>query len=101
MPGLTGAAIAASREPDRSTEAIESTSSRPPSSIEGWEMIRPASEGLPPPGSDPGEADPEETIRRAQLGPGRCSLAHGELVTQGDVFQGEPAMAAAEEREEW
>jgi hypothetical protein len=56
--------------------------------------------GLPPPGPDPGEPDPEETIRRAKLGPGRRSLVHGELLVQGEVLQGELAVAAADEREE-
>src|SRR6202034_1489840 len=41
--GLTGTAMAASKEPDRSTEAIESTLSRPPSSSEGWETVLPTS----------------------------------------------------------
>ena len=57
-------------------------------------------EGLPPPGPDPGEPDPEETISRAKLGPGRRSLVHGELVTQGAVLQGELALAATQEGEE-
>ena len=57
-------------------------------------------EGLPPPGPDPGQPDPEETISRAKLGPGHRSLVHGELVAQGEVLEGELAVAAAEEREE-
>src|SRR5439155_16298219 len=44
--------------------------------------------------------DPEEAIRRAQLGPCRGSLVHGELVAQGEVLEGELAVAAAEEGEE-
>ena len=57
-------------------------------------------ERRPPPGPDPGEPDPEEAIRPAQPGPGHRSLVHGELVAQGEVLQGELAMAAAEEGEE-
>jgi hypothetical protein len=57
-------------------------------------------EGLPPPGPDPGQPDPEETIRHAKLRPGRRSLVHGELVAQREVLQGKLAVAAAEEREE-
>ena len=40
------------------------------------------------------------TIRRAKPGPGRWSRVHGELLAQGEVLQGELAVAAAEEREE-
>jgi len=57
-------------------------------------------EGPPPPGPDPGQPDPEEAIRAAQPRPGRRSRVHGELVVQGEVLQGEMAVAAAEEREE-
>ena len=57
-------------------------------------------EGLPPPGPDPDQPDPEEAIRRAKLGPGRRPPVHGELVAQGKVFEGELAVADAEEREE-
>ena len=57
-------------------------------------------EGLPPPGPDSGQPDPEEAISRAQSGPGRRSLVHGELLAQGEVLEGELAVAAAEEREE-
>jgi hypothetical protein len=35
-----------------------------------------------------------------QFRPGHRSLIHGELVAQGEVLQGGPTMAAAEEREE-
>ena len=52
------------------------------------------------PATDPGQADPEEAIAPVQLGSARRPLVHGELVTQGDVLQGELAVAAAEEREE-
>ena len=57
-------------------------------------------EGLSPLGPDSGQPDPEEAIRRAQLGPCRGSLVHGELVAQGEVLEGELAVAAAEEGEE-
>jgi hypothetical protein len=57
-------------------------------------------EGLPPPGPDPRQPDPEETISRAKLGPGHRSLVHGELLAQGEVLEGELPVAAAEEREE-
>jgi hypothetical protein len=58
-----------------------------------------ASTGLPP-GPDPGQPDPEEAISPAKLGPGRRSLVHGELLAQGELLQGELAVAAADEREE-
>jgi hypothetical protein len=40
-------------------------------------------EELSPPGPDAGQTDPEQTIRRAKSGPGRCSLVDGELLAQG------------------
>jgi len=57
-------------------------------------------EGLPPPGPDPGQPDPEEAIRPVQPGPRRCSHVDGELVPQGEILESELAVAAAEEREE-
>ena len=57
-------------------------------------------EGLSPPGPDPGQPDPEKTIRRAKPGPGRRPLVHGELLTQGEVLDRKLAVAAAEEREQ-
>ena len=57
-------------------------------------------EGLPPPNPDSGQPDPEEAIQRAKLAPGRRSLIHGELVAQGEVLEGELAVAAVEEGEE-
>jgi hypothetical protein len=57
-------------------------------------------EGLPPAGPDSGQAKPEQAISRAQPGPAYGSLVHGDLVTQGEVLQGELAMAVAEEGEE-
>src|SRR2546425_10585970 len=65
-----------------------------------WRRTGNDHEGLPPPGPDPGQPDPEETISRAKLGPGRRSLVHGELVAQGEVLQGELTVAATEEGEE-
>ena len=65
-----------------------------------WRRTGNDHEGLPPPGPDPGQPDPEETISRAKLGPGGRSLVHGELVAQGEVLQGELTVAATEEREE-
>ena len=56
-------------------------------------------EGPSPPGPDPGQADPEDAIRRAKLGPRLRPPVHGELVAQGEVLKGELAMAAAEEGE--
>ena len=48
----------------------------------------------------PGQADPEVPLAAVQFRPGHRSFIHGELVAQGEVLQGEPTMAAAEEREE-
>jgi len=57
-------------------------------------------EGLPPPGPDSSQPDPEEAIRRAQLGSGRRSFVHSQLLPQGKVLDRELAVAAEEEREE-
>jgi len=38
-------------------------------------------EGLPPPGPDLGQPNPDQAIRRAQPGPAYRSLVHGDLVT--------------------
>jgi hypothetical protein len=57
-------------------------------------------EGLPPPGPDFSQPDPEEAIRRAQLGSGRRSFVHRQLLPQGKVLDRELAVAAEEEREE-
>ena len=57
-------------------------------------------EGLPPPGPDLGQPNPEEAVRGAQPGPGHRSLVHGELLTQGEVFEGKLAMAAAKDWED-
>src|SRR5436309_3487972 len=57
-------------------------------------------EGLPPPGPASSQPDPEEAIRRAQLGSGRRSFVHGQLLPQGKVLDSELAVATEEEREE-
>src|SRR6266571_3547991 len=57
-------------------------------------------EGLPPPGPDFSQPDPEEAISRAQLGSGRRSFVHGQLLPQGKVLDSELAVADKEEREE-
>ena len=57
-------------------------------------------ERLSPPGPDPGQPDPEKTIRRAKPGLGRRPLVHGELLTQGKVLDRKLAVTAAEEQEQ-
>ena len=57
-------------------------------------------QSLPPAGPDYGQPHPQEAIHRAQSGPRRRSFVHGELLTQGEVLEGELAVAAAEERQE-
>ncbi len=57
-------------------------------------------QGLPPPGPDSSQPDPEEAIRRAQLGSGRRSFVHRQLLPQGKVLDRELAVAAEEERED-
>jgi hypothetical protein len=57
-------------------------------------------EGFLPPGPQPGQPSPEETIARPQLRPLRRPLEHGELVAQGQVLEGEAAVPAAEEGKE-
>jgi len=47
-----------------------------------------------------GQADPEEPLAAAQRRPVRRSLVHGELLVQGQVLEGELAVAPAEEGEE-
>jgi ATPase family associated with various cellular activities (AAA) len=54
-------------------------------------------ESRPPPGPYPGRPDPEESIALVQLRPGRRPLIHGGLLAQGEVLEGELAVAAAEE----
>src|SRR3989449_2585328 len=50
---------------------------------------------LSPPGPDPGQRHPEKPISRAELRPGHRSLVDGELLVQGEVFEGELAVATA------
>jgi hypothetical protein len=57
-------------------------------------------ERLSPPGPDPGEPNPEQAVRCAQPGPAHGSLVHGDLVIQGEVLEGELAVAAAEKGED-
>jgi CRP-like cAMP-binding protein len=57
-------------------------------------------EGLPPPGPDPGQPDPEKAVRWTKLRPGRRSLVDGELVAQSQVLDGELALTAEQEGEE-
>ena len=54
---------------------------------------------LPPAGPDAGQPDPQQTIHGAELRPGHRTLVDGELLAQGEVFEGELAMTAEEERE--
>jgi hypothetical protein len=51
-------------------------------------------QGLPPTGPDPGQPDPEQAVRRTKLGPRHRPLVDGELVAQGQVLEGELAVAA-------
>jgi hypothetical protein len=55
---------------------------------------------LPPGGPDSGQAGPEQTVGRAELGAGRESLVDGKLLAQGQVLEGELAEAADEKGEE-
>jgi hypothetical protein len=57
-------------------------------------------DGLSPSGPDFGQPDPEQAVRRPKVGPSGCSPVFGELLAQGQVLQGELAMAAEEEGEE-
>ena len=52
------------------------------------------------PHPDPGQPDPEKAVHHAKPGPGGRPLVHGELLTQGEVLEDEPAVAAAEECEQ-
>ena len=45
-------------------------------------------------------SDPEKPVRRTQLGPSRRPLVDGELLAQGQVLDGELALAAEQEGEE-
>src|SRR5882762_8899559 len=57
-------------------------------------------EGLPPGGPHSGQPDPKEPIAPLKLRPVRRPLVDGQLLPQGEVLQGELAVAAAQEREE-
>ena len=57
-------------------------------------------EGLPPSGPHSGQPDPKEPIAPLKLRPVRRPLVDGQLLPQGEVLEGELAVAAAEEREE-
>jgi hypothetical protein len=48
---------------------------------------------LPPTGPESGQAGPEQAVSRAELRPGRCSLVHGQLLAEGQVLEGELAVA--------
>jgi hypothetical protein len=53
-----------------------------------------------PAGPHPGEPDPEEPISGAEVWLSDCASLHGDLVAQGEILEGEVAMAADEEGEE-
>jgi len=57
-------------------------------------------EGLPPSGPHSGQPDPKEPIALLKLRPVRRPLVDGQLLPQGEVLEGELAVAAAQEREE-
>jgi hypothetical protein len=52
---------------------------------------------LPPSGPDSGQASPEQAVGRAELRAGRRSLVDGELLAQGQILEGELAVAAEED----
>jgi hypothetical protein len=56
-------------------------------------------EGLLPPGPDSGQPDPEEAINSAEGRPRHRSFVHGELLTQGQILEGQLVVAAKEEGE--
>jgi hypothetical protein len=51
-------------------------------------------ESLSPAGPYAGEPDPQEAVGGAQSGPRDHPLVHGELLAQGEVFEGELSVAA-------
>ena len=55
---------------------------------------------LPPPGPDSGQAGPEQAVSRVELRAWHRSLVDGQLLAQGEVLEGELAVAADEEGEE-
>ena len=52
------------------------------------------------PVQDSGQPDPQQAVQRTELRPGYRSLVDGELLAQGQVLEGELAVAADEEGEE-
>src|SRR3989441_3096118 len=92
--GVDGGAPAGRPAGERGPVLAEAAPLPPQNGSRGYDH-----EGLPPPGPDPGQPDPEDAIRRAQLGPRLRPPVHGELVAQGEVLEGQLAMAAAEQRE--
>ena len=54
---------------------------------------------LPPPGPNPGQGGPEQAVGLVELRARRHSLVDGELLTQGQVLEGELAVAADKERQ--
>jgi hypothetical protein len=57
-------------------------------------------QSLSPAGPDSCQPDPQQAVDRAELRAGQRPLVDGELLAQGQVLEGELAMAAEEEREE-
>jgi hypothetical protein len=57
-------------------------------------------EGTLPPGPDSGQPDPEKAITSAERRPGHRSFEHGELLTQGQILEGQLAVAAKKEEGE-
>jgi hypothetical protein len=57
-------------------------------------------EGLPPGGPHFGQPDPKEPIAPVKLRPVRRPLVDGQLLPQGEVLEGELAVAAEDEGEE-
>jgi hypothetical protein len=55
---------------------------------------------LAPAGPDSCQPDPQQAVDRAELRAGQRPLVDAELLAQGQVLEGELAMAAEEEREE-
>jgi hypothetical protein len=51
-------------------------------------------------GPDSGQANPEQTVGRAELGARRESLVDGELLARGQVLEGELAVTADEKGEQ-
>src|SRR5438132_8253255 len=89
---------------DRGPTASASTLPRPvaPESppVPPHQGLRPHHlQGIPPALPEPGHHDPADPIHRCQPWPRLARLPHGELVAQGQVLEGELAVAAAEERE--